>query len=82
MCKGKTKVKCVLCSHEELRTTDPCGNAPEGFFSGPGALACDKYEPRQIVPRVGVLVGCAQCEDTPAAERVRREAVMTEWNRR
>lgn len=82
MCCHKTEVDCVACSHMELRTTDPCGNAPDGLWSGPGALACDKYEPRQVVPRVGVPVGCSECENTPAAEHARRQAVMTEWNRR
>jgi hypothetical protein len=81
MCKGKTKVKCVLCSHEELRTTDPCVNAPWGFWSGAGALACDKFEPRQTVPELVVAEYCSQCDRTEAAERARRQAVMNFWRR-
>ena len=81
MCKGKTKVKCVLCSHEELRTTDPCVNAPWGFWSGAGALACDKFEHRQTVPELDTLAYCSQCVRTWTAEQVRRQAVINFWRR-
>jgi hypothetical protein len=81
MCKHKSEVECEVCSHWELRTTDPCGNAPEGFLSGAGAPACDKFEPRQTVPELKAPVACSQCDNTEAAERVRRETVMKFWRR-
>jgi hypothetical protein len=81
MCRHKSEVHCVLCSHTELRTTDPCGNAPEGFWSGAGVLACDKFEPRQTVPELEAQTSCSQCDNTEAAERVRRETVMRFWRR-
>lgn len=79
MCKSKTLVSSVACSHVEYRTTNPCGNAPEGIWSGAGALAYRKYEPRQTVPVLDTLAYCAECADTWSAEQVRRETVINFW---
>lgn len=81
MCRRKSKVHSVACSHTELRTTSPCGNAPEGIWSGAGALACDKFEHRQTVPELDTLAYCSQCVRTWTAEQIRRQVVINFWRR-
>jgi hypothetical protein len=79
MCRHNSLVISAACSHAEYRTTDPCGNAPEGFLSGAGALSCRKYEARQTVPVLDTLAYCSMCVDTWTADRVRRETVINFW---